>query len=86
MSGDVDVEEPDGSAVGADQRRALPDGPTVVVPAARDHGRVVPRPAIRPGLGDGAGKIGVIGLKDDLPGVAAVANDHRLGTTLTHRS
>jgi hypothetical protein len=34
------------------------------------------RAGLRPGPGEGAGKLGVVGLEHDLPAVACLADDH----------
>src|SRR5258705_13388581 len=77
MRADVDVEEVDGpAALLVDDRRALPYRPAVVVSRCGDgEGRVV-RPLLRPRPRECAGEILVVDLEDDLPVVAAVADDH----------
>ena len=37
----------------------------------------MPRAAVGPGARDLLGQLGMVGLENDVPGVAAVADDHR---------
>ncbi len=74
---DVDVDEVDGLASLVHAGRTLPDSPAVVVALGRDHQRVVTGPLLRPLARELPGEVGVVGLENDLPRVAAVADDHR---------
>src|SRR5262249_23163681 len=76
VRGDVHVEEVDGLAVAVVARRPLPDSPAVVVADGRDRERRVPRAPVGPRRRRGRGEVGLGGLQDDLPAVAAVADDH----------
>src|SRR5207245_7051869 len=70
----VDLEDGDRLAVRVDARRLLPDRPAVVVAFGVDHQRRRERRA--PRARKRCRQVGVVGLQDDLPGVAEVANDH----------
>src|SRR5581483_11032751 len=71
---DVDLEEVDRLPRVVEPRRLLPHRPAVVVALGGDDERR--RERCRPGTGEGRGEVGVVGLHDDLPRVAEVADDH----------
>ena len=73
----VHVEEVDRLAIVVDARRALPDGPAVVVALGGDHERRVARSLLDPRPRERARELCVVGLEHDLPHVAGVPDDHR---------
>src|SRR5262249_11393337 len=73
---DVDLEEVDRLAVRVDAGRLPRAGPPGGVARGGEEGGGGIGPSPAPRGGQGGGEVRVVGLEDDLPAVAAVADDH----------